>query len=97
MAALRMIDLADFASINKDMADYDEKREKVIKDSRGMPHVCAWLPIGMGLLPAPFNMTSTCAAQIYRSSQSKLYTAFIEGTWMAQHPSWRRLRMELRS
>lgn len=46
MAASGMIDLADFASINKDMADYDEKREKVIKDSRGMPHVCAWLPMG---------------------------------------------------
>jgi hypothetical protein len=35
MAASDMIDVADFASINKEMTEYDEKREKVIKDSRG--------------------------------------------------------------
>lgn len=39
MAASGMIDLDDFMSINKQMAEYDEKREKVIKDSRGAPHV----------------------------------------------------------
>lgn len=40
-----MVDIAAFQEINKQMQEYDEKREKVIKDSRGAPFVGRALPV----------------------------------------------------
>lgn len=97
MAASDMIDLADFASINKDMTEYDEKREKVIKDSRGAPP--SWHPVQhvADITTSSHCMTNTRAAQISKSSLNRPSTACIEGTWRAQQRSWPRQRLELRS
>jgi hypothetical protein len=44
-SASDMVDKADFEQINKEMAEFDEQRERVIKESRGAH------PIGYAVRP----------------------------------------------
>lgn len=91
MEASGMIDMADFATINKDMTEYDEKREKVIKDSRGTPQIHHHAHSDV-ITARALDMRAVCAAQTYRSSLSRPSTACIVETWMVQQRSWPRRR-----
>jgi hypothetical protein len=69
MAASDMIEVAYSASFNKEITLYDDKREKVIMDSRGAPVLCA--AVCCQSFVRSMNHIVLSAAQAFKTWQGK--------------------------